>query len=89
MSIPKKLYLDDPGYREVMTNGKPYTYNFKNVFITDKAVDGHWNVFIPFRVFKETEEDDMLLAKILTESVEKYHEEQATKAKKTIRPKAK
>lgn len=84
--LPKKLYLHDSDYRVEMKNGKEHTYNFKNVFITElpPGDNGTPQVFIPIRVFRESEEDDMLLARLMTESIEKYHENK-TRKKRTRR----
>jgi hypothetical protein len=75
MSIPKKLYLHDGDYHMSIINGKYVKKHYKNVYIMDIPIGSKVEpqVFIPLRIYKETEKDDMLLAKILTQSVEKYH----------------
>ena len=74
--LPKKLYLYNTEYQVEMINGKKKEYDFKNVFITDLPPDdpeGTPDIWIPIRVYKATEAEDMLLAKVLTESIENYH----------------
>jgi len=86
IEIPKKLYLYDPGYTVRMKGGWEATQDFKNVYITDHPdMNNTPGIFLPFRVMKETEEADMLVATILTESIEKYHNEQAKAKRKTKR----
>ena len=73
VTIPLKWYLHDTEYRDRIINGRDAPATLKNVWITDNENYDESDMFIPFRITRETEDQDMAIAKLIADAPEMYH----------------
>lgn len=52
-------FLEDPGYRKQIINGKDHEYDFKNVFISESPDPNSGEYLVDLRVNRSTESVDM------------------------------
>lgn len=74
-----KWHMHDGGYKVRYPNGQEYTERFKNVCITDHSDFDKSQMFIWFRVWKETEKEDILKVELIRSSPERISREDVIK----------
>lgn len=61
-------FLEDPGYRSHIINGKNHEYDFKNVFISESDDINSGEYLVDLRVNRATEAEDMRKAIIIKDA---------------------